>query len=390
MTTVLTGLDHIQEDHFAPLKGLRIGLLVNAASVDRNLRSAIDILHEAPELKLVSLFGPQHGMWGETQDNMVEWEEFKDKRTGLPTHSLYGKTRKPFPEMLENLDCLVVDLPDVGARYYTFSWTMLLCLYACKDAGISCVILDRPNPITGALIEGPLLNPDYSSFVGLHAIPVRHGMTLGELGQCYNQELPINADLTVIPMHGWRRTMWFDDTRLPWVMPSPNMPTLDAAIVYPGMCLLEGTMLSEGRGTTRPFELFGSPYLDPYTLVEALRKETLPGVIFRPLHFIPTFQKHQGELCGGAQIHVIDRAVFQPVLTGVAVIRAIYHLYPDEFAWRPPPYEYEEEKLPFDILAGSDSLRLQIEQGCSPEDIAQSWKKDEREFLERRKPYLLY
>ena len=389
MTTSATGLDRIEKD-FSPLKGMRIGLLVNTASVDKALRHAIDIFATAPGLTLAALFGPQHGMWAETQDNMVEWEGSRDKRTGLPTYSLYGTTRAPLPDMLENIDCLVIDLPDVGARYYTFAWTMLLCLEACKKAGISCFVLDRPNPLNGAVVEGPLLDPAYASFVGLHPISIRHGMTLGELARYYNEVRSIHADLVVLPLEGWRREMWFDDTALPWVMPSPNMPTLDTAIVYPGMCLLEGTMLSEGRGTTRPFEIFGSPFVDPYGLVESLEKECLPGLAFRPLQFIPTFQKHQGSLCGGAQIHVIDRTVFRPVLTGVAAIRAMYCLNPDKFGWKPPPYEYEEEKLPIDILAGSDKLRLQIEQGSSLEDIAQSWKADEQEFLKLRKPYLLY
>jgi uncharacterized protein YbbC (DUF1343 family) len=266
---------------------------------------------------------------------------------------------------------------------------MLLSLKACKEGGISCVILDRPNPLNGVTVEGPLLDPAYSSFVGLHPIPIRHAMTLGELAQYFNKELSVDADLTVIPMKGWRRDMWFDDTNLPWVMPSPNMPTLDTAIVYPGMALLEGTMISEGRGSTRPFEIFGSPYADPYELVEALGKENLPGVTFRPLNFIPTFQKHQGTICGGAQIHVTDRSVFRPVLTGVGVVRTLYHLYPDRFNWRQPPYEYEQEKLPIDILAGSNTLRL-IGQGLPLQEIANSWKEDEKQFLERRKPCLLY
>ena len=389
MASTLTGLDRIQKD-FSPLKGMRIGLLVNTASVDRALQHAIDIFAKAAGLTLAALFGPQHGIWAETQDNMVEWEGSRDKRTGLPTYSLYGQTRAPLPEMLENIDCLVIDLTDVGARYYTFGWTMLLCLQACKDADTPCFVLDRPNPINGVMVEGHLLDPDYSSFVGLHPIPLRHGMTMGELARFYNEVRAIHADLTVIPMEGWRREMWFDDTGLPWIMPSPNMPTLDTAIVYPGMCLLEGTMFSEGRGTTRPFEIFGNPFVDPYVLVEALEKERLAGVRFRPLNFIPTFQKHQGSLCGGAQIHVTDRTVFRPALTGVAVIRALCQLNSEKFGWKPPPYEYEEEKLPIDILAGSDKLRLQIEQGISLKDVAQSWEADEQKFLELRRPYLLY
>ena len=389
MPHVATGLDRIQNS-LSLFRGMRIGLLVNSASVDSTLQHAIDVFSNAPGLTLTALLGPQHGLWAETQDNMVEWEGSRDKRTGLPTYSLYGKTRVPSAEMLEKIDCLVIDLPDVGARYYTFGWTMLLCLQACKEARMPCFILDRPNPITGVLVEGPLLKPAYTSFVGLHPIPIRHGMTMGELARYYNEACAIHADLTVISMEGWRREVWFDETGLPWVLPSPNMPTLDTAMVYPGMCLLEGTTLSEGRGTTRPFEIFGSPFVDSYALVERLEKEQLPGVIFRPLSFIPTFQKHQGCLCAGAQIHVTDRTAFRPVLTGVAVIQAVYQLNTEQFGWKPPPYEYEEKKLPIDILTGSDRLRLQIEQEISLEDIAQSWKADEQEFLQKRTPYLLY
>ncbi len=321
---------------------------------------------------------------------MIEWEGFRDKQTGLPVYSLYGKTREPLREMMEGIDCLVIDLPDVGARYYTFVWTLALCLRACKKYGKACVVLDRPNPINGVAMEGPVLDPRFSSFVGLYPLPIRHGMTMGEIALYLNREFNIECDLTVVPLEGWRREMWFDETSLPWVMPSPNMPTLDTAIVYPGMCLLEGTTISEGRGTTRPFEIFGKPGVDPDELVKRLTGEDLPGVRFRPLYFQPTFQKYQGELCGGAQIHVTDRNRFLPVLTGVAVIRTMYHMYPESFFWKQPPYEYEEEKLPIDILAGTDELRSQIEHGCSLEEIARSWQKKLDLFREARKPYLLY
>jgi uncharacterized protein YbbC (DUF1343 family) len=321
---------------------------------------------------------------------MVEWEGFHDDRTGIPVYSLYGKTRSPLPEMLGNIDCLVIDLPDVGARYYTFAWTMFLCLQACQKNNLSCIVLDRPNPINGIMTEGPVLEPEFSSFVGLYPLPIRHSMTMGELALYFNREFRIDCDLTVVPMNGWQREMWYENTGLPWVMPSPNMPTVDTAIVYPGMALLEGTNISEGRGTTRPFEVFGNPFVDPYELVKALKKEHLPGVTFRPLYFIPTFQKYHGEICGGAQIHVTDRNAFLPVLTGVAIIRTIYHHYPETFKWKDPPYEYEEKELPIDILSGTDNLRFQIERGCSLEAISQSWKEKIEYFLTRRKPYLLY
>ena len=390
MVQLLLGVDVIRKQNFTPVNGRRIGLLVNPASADSKLNSTVDIFLNARGVKVNVLFGPQHGIRGETQDNMVEWEGFRDKKTGLPVYSLYGKARKPMRKMMEGIDCLVVDLPDVGARYYTFVWTLALCLRACKQFGKACVVLDRPNPINGVAMEGPVLDPRFASFVGLYPLPIRHGMTMGEIALYLNREFNIGCDLTVVTLEGWQRHMWFDDTSLPWVMPSPNMPTLDTAIVYPGMCLLEGTNISEGRGTTRPFEIFGQPGVDPDDVAKRLTKENLPGVMFRPLYFQPTFQKHQGKLCGGAQIHVIDRDTFLPVLTGVAIIRAIYHLYPESFSWKQPPYEYEGKKLPIDILAGTDELRSQIERGCSLANIAQSWQKKLDLFREARKPYLLY
>ena len=390
MARVLLGVDVIRKQNFSPVKGRTIGLMVNPASVDSKLISTVDILLNASGVKVGALFGPQHGIRGETQDNMVEWKGFQDKKTGLPVYSLYGATREPLREMMEKIDCLVIDLPDVGARYYTFVWTLALCLRAYKKFNKSCIVLDRPNPINGVTMEGPVLDPWFSSFVGLYPLPIRHGMTMGEIALYLNREFKIGCGLTVVPLEGWRREMWFDETFLPWVMPSPNMPTLDTAIVYPGMCLLEGTNISEGRGTTRPFEIFGRPGVDPFEVVKRLTKEDLPGVRFRPLYFQPTFQKYQGELCGGAQIHVTDRNTFLPVLTGVAVLRTMYHMYPESFSWKQPPYEYEEKKLPIDILAGTDELRLQIEQRCSLEEISRSWQKKLEIFREARKPYLLY
>lgn len=390
MADVLLGLDVLKENNFCQVSGRTVGLVINAASVNSSFISTVNLFQTAEKVTLAALFGPQHGLWGETQDNMVEWDGFRDKRTGLPVYSLYGKTREPQPEMLADIDCLVIDLSDVGARYYTFVWTMVLCLRACKVHGISCIILDRPNPLTGIATEGPLLEPDFSSFVGLYPLPTRHGMTMAELAQYFNHKYRIDCELTVIPMKGWQREMWYDQTGLPWILPSPNMPTLDTAIVYPGTALIEGTTVSEGRGTTKPFEIIGAPGINPYDLAETLNYEQLPGVTFRPLSFIPTFQKHQGRLCGGVQIHVTERDVFLPVLTGVAVIRTIYDLYPEILTWRNPPYEYEKERLPIDILSGTDTVRIQIEKRCSLEDISQSWKKNNDLFLAERSPYLLY
>jgi uncharacterized protein YbbC (DUF1343 family) len=387
----MTGLDSVGKKWPRSLRGARIGLVVHPASVNRKLEHAAEVFLRSGKYDVRTFFGPQHGIRGETQDNMVEWEGFSDRRTGLPVHSLYGRTRKPVPSMLRDIDVLAVDLQDVGARYYTFIWTMELCMKACREQGKSVVILDRPNPISGTMTEGPVLDSSYSSFVGQRPLPVRHGMTVGEIALWLRDDFYPGLDLHVIPMQGWRRSMWFDDTGLPWVLPSPNMPTLDTAIVYPGMCLLEGTMLSEGRGTTRPFEIFGAPYIYPEELTGSLAGYKLPGVVFRPLFFQPTFQKHAGVLCGGAQMHVLDRDKFMPFKTGVAVMKAVHDLYPDRFLWKQPPYEYETLKMPIDILAGTDRLRKDIEAGVDLRSMEEWWTQQGRLFHNNvRKRFLLY
>ncbi len=387
---VLTGLDRLVAGGFAPLQGQRVGLLAHPASVDARLRHAVPLLHDAPGVDLQRLFGPQHGLRGETQDNMIEWYGFRERATGLTVRSLYGKARKPTAEMLEGLDTLVVDLQDVGARYYTFIWTLLLCLEACAEQGLRVVVLDRPNPIGGVLREGNVLDMDYRSFVGLAPIPMRHGLTVGELALLFRSYFELDLALEVIWMEGWHRAMSFEETGLPWVLPSPNMPTCDTALVYPGFCLLEGTVLSEGRGTTRPFEIFGAPWIDPRALVRALEDWELPGCILRPLHYEPTFHKHAGELCGGAQVHVTDRESFRPVLTAAAVLVAVRELWPDEFDWRPPPYEYEVQKLPIDVLAGGLAFREAVEGGVSPHDLAATWEPELAVFAQRAAGFLHY
>jgi uncharacterized protein YbbC (DUF1343 family) len=388
---VHTGLERVLKIWPKQLKGARVGLLVHPASVNRKTIHAVDLFKKTRNFTLKALFGPQHGIRGETQDNMIEWEGFRDKQTGLPIHSLYGHTRKPGPEMLQDIDTIVIDLQDVGARYYTFIWTMALCMQACEAMRKSIVVLDRPNPIGGLRTEGPALNMAFTSFVGLRPLPVRHGMTIGETGNYLRDEYCPDLDFHVIPMQGWRRKMWFDQTGLPWIMPSPNMPTPDTALVYPGMCLLEGTNLSEGRGTTRPFELFGAPFIEPELLTNHLKNYKLRGVTFRPLWFQPTFQKHAGKLCGGAQIHVTERNTFLPFKTGVAILKAIHDLYPEHFAWKQPPYEYETRKLPIDILAGTDRLRKEIEKGEKLDRMEAWWREECLEFNRKmRKKYLLY
>ncbi len=386
---VLTGLDLVASLWPRDLKGTRAGLVVHPASVNRSLRHAVNICAESKQFKLTTLFGPQHGILGQTQDNMIEWEGFRDPSTGLPVYSLYGKTRKPAPGMLNDIDVLIIDLQDVGSRYYTFIWTLDLCMQACHESGKSVVVLDRPNPI-GSATEGPVLDPEYRSFVGLRPLPVRHGMTIGEIGIYLCAEFYPGLDYRVVTMKGWKRKMQFGAAGLPWVLPSPNMPTPETALVYPGMCLLEATNISEGRGTTRPFEIFGAPFIHPGTLVRALDDFRLPGVVFRPLSFLPTFQKHANKLCGGAQIHVTDWEKFKPFKTGVAVLKAVHNTWPRDFAWKQPPYEYEEVKLPIDILAGTDRLRKDIEAWKDLDGMEKWWEKETKAFEKIRKKYLVY
>ena len=377
---VESGLDVLRKEGAKRLRGQRIGLLVHPASVDSKLRHATDLLSRSNNVRLKALFGPQHGLQGQTQDNMIEWRGFKDYKTGLPVYSLYGKVRRPTAEMLSGIDTLVIDLQDVGARYYTFTWTMLLCLQACAATSKRVVILDRPNPIGGQRRQGPSIAAGYESFVGMAAIPMRHGLTMGELAVYFDQRFDIGADLEVVWMKGWKRKLWSDETGLPWVMPSPNMPTLETATLYPGFCLLEGTNLSEGRGTTRPFEICGAPFIEPEEFAEELTGEHLVGVTFRPMFFKPTFQKWAHRLCGGVQLHVTDRDAFDSIACAVAVMLTARKLYSARFAWKRPPYEYETKILPIDILAGSPALRIAIDKGAELKSILAGWKPGLRAF----------
>ena len=347
-------VDHLSELWPPQFRGARIGALLHPASVSSTLEHTSRILekHNKDLFRLAALFGPQHGFLGQTQDNMVEWKSYEHPRLGIPVYSLYGQHREPTVEMLQGLDVFLIDLQDIGARYYTFIWTMYLCMRACERHGVAVVVLDRPNPINGVTTEGPLLDSNYKSFVGMHPLQVRHAKTIGELAQQFRDEVFPKCGLWILPMKDWQRKMWFDQTGLPWVMPSPNMPTLDTAIVYPGMCLLEATNISEGRGTTRPFEIFGAPFIDAEKLCAELNKLQLQGVLFRENYFQPTFHKFAGELCGGAQLHVIDRESFQPFLVGVEIIKHIRKIYREQFQWKRPPYEYEWKRLPIEILIG--------------------------------------
>lgn len=367
-----------------------MGLICHPASVDTGFEHALDRFANCRHFRLTAGFGPQHGARGEKQDNMIESKDYQDPRLGIPIYSLYGAYRKPTSEMLAAVDILFCDLNDVGVRIYTFIYTMALAMQVCAEAGKRFVVLDRPNPIGGIGIEGNVLDPHFCSFVGLYPIPMRHGLTIGELARLFNQEFGIGAELDVIPMQGWNRDQWMDATGLPWVMPSPNMPTLDSATVYPGMVLIEGTMLSEGRGTTRPFEFVGAPYIDPDAFAGYLNGLHLPGVHFRPTYFQPTFQKWQGQLCGGVQVHVTNRKFLKPFLVGLAVLKAALELYPGQFQWRQPPYEYEHEKLPIDILLGTDQIRKRLEEGKDLSTIEASWQAELESFRATRGKYLLY
>jgi uncharacterized protein YbbC (DUF1343 family) len=387
---VQPGIEVLLKEQKHLIAGARIGAVVHPASVLPTLQHTADALLAEKSIRLVSLFGPQHGARGDKQDNMVESRFYLDADVNLSVHSLYGETRRPTEEMLSDLDVLIFDLQDIGTRVYTFIHTMAYCMQACARYGKAMVVLDRPNPINGEQVEGSLLEPEFSSFVGLYPLPMRHGMTVGELALLYNTEFGIGCHLTVVPARGWHRRQWFDQTGLPWVMPSPNLPTLDTATVYSGMVLVEGTLVSEGRGTTRPFELVGAPYVNARSLAGRLNEMRLPGVFFRPVNFEPTFQKFAQMACGGVQIHVQDRDVFEPFLTGIAVVSAIKALYPDSFEWRRPPYEYEYQRMPIEILCGGNRIPRQIEAGAPLEEIRQGWQDDVARFLAQRKSYLLY
>lgn len=342
-------------------RGAKFGLLMNQASVTSDYRYACEVLDKRFPNQLVTLFSPQHGLWCEQQANMIESQHALHPQLGLPIYSLYAESREPTAEMLRGIDVLVIDLQDVGTRVYTFIWTVVNCLRACKAHSIPIVLLDRPNPIGGEVAEGPVLHSNFRSFVGLADIPMRHALTLGELARYCNSCLQINADLEVLPLTGWTRSYHMPEIFAPWCPPSPNMPRYETTLVYPGQVLLEGTNLSEGRGTTTPFEVVGAPFIESEQLAMQLNQRTLTGVYFRPIRFIPTFDKWAGKSCGGVFIHVLDAKRFRAYAATVEILRAVKQLYPSELAWLPPPYEYEFVKPPIDILSGSELLRLSID-----------------------------
>ncbi|MGF7535810.1 exo-beta-N-acetylmuramidase NamZ domain-containing protein [Bacillus mexicanus] len=378
---VQTGIDMLFPEYKKRLKGKRIGLITNPTGVNASLKSSVDILYENHDIKLTALFGPEHGVRGDAQAG-DEIGSYIDEKTGVPVYSLYGKTKKPTPEMLKDVDVLIFDIQDVGTRYYTYIYTMAYAMEAAKENGIPFMVLDRPNPQGGKHIEGPILEPEYASFIGLYPIPLKHGMTIGELALLFNKEFGIDADLTVVKMKQWKRKMDFDDTRLPFVLPSPNMPTVESTFVYPATGLIEGTNISEGRGTTKPFELIGAPFIKSTELEDTLNSLSLPGVTFRAASFTPTFSKHQGTLCHGVQLYVTNRETFEVVRTGLSLIKAIHDLYPDNFEFL--------STGSFDKLAGNGWIRANIKNGDSIENIMNSYEKPLQQFSKTRKKYLIY
>jgi uncharacterized protein YbbC (DUF1343 family) len=391
MKRVILGIEQLKGLKPSWLQEARIGLLVNQASVDSASRHTKDIVAEIVGGSLKALFSPQHGIKGEAQANMVETEDEVDPHLKIPIFSLYSsKTRTPTEEMLEGIDCLVIDLQDVGTRVYTFATTMGLCLEAAAQYNRKIIVLDRPNPINAEQVEGNLLKEEMRSFVGYHPMPMRHAMTMGELARFFNAERGIGAELEVLPMEGYKREYLFAQTGLPWQPPSPNMPAFDTALVYPGQILLEGTNLSEGRGTTKPFECFGAPFIDPHLLRQKLERRKLPGCRFEEIAFIPHFDKWEGESCHGLQLHVIDPRAYKPYYTTLAIIQEVMRAWPKEFSWRQPPYEYEFEKLPIDIITGDEAIRKGLEKGKDLDEMETSWQEELEGFLSLRKQYLIY
>lgn len=391
MTTQL-GTDVFLKNHLHLVQNKRVALLTHVGAVNGEFQYTHVLLHNHPRIHLTLLFSPEHGIYGIAQD-MESVSSATDPLTGLPVVSLYGtrpESLKPKPEHLDQFDVLVCDLQDVGTRYYTYVYTLAHCLEACGKTQKKVIVLDRPNPLGGVAVEGNLLKSDFASFVGMYPLPVRHGMTIGELARYFNDTQKFGCELEVIPMNGWRREMTFDQTGLVWSPPSPNMPTLETAFVYPGMCLIEATEISEGRGTTRPFEWVGAPFIHAGTLANELNRLSLNGVTFRPIHFIPNFQKHAGEECAGVHVQVTDRNTFKPYETGLHLIKTIHQLYLDQFKWRMDPYEFVADTLAIDLLTGCDTFRNCLEKNAPLADWMSSWNDELKKFKEIRKEHLLY
>lgn len=385
------GIEVLLSDRIDLLGGQRVGLVCNPASVlPETFVHAADAFEANDGVNVTAYFGPQHGIRGDVQYNMIETPHVRDARTGKMIYSLYSETRVPTEEMCSEIDTFVVDLQDVGCRIYTYTYTMAYCMMAAAKYGKRVVVCDRPNPINGVTVEGNVTETEFTSFVGQFELPTRPGMTIGEMARMFNTHWNIGCDLEVVEMEGWSREMWHEETGLPWVLPSPNIPTIDTCAVFPATVHLEGTELSEGRGTTMPFELNGAPFIEPYAWAAALREFDFPGVAFRECYFQPTFSEFAGQTCGGVQLHVTDREAFTPVVVGIAMVKTAFEMYPGDFQWRQNDYEYEFGRNPFDIVCGTDKIRKAIESGASLKEIEASWAAGLKGFAEARKPYLLY
>lgn len=391
MVRTRLGVERLLNEKLDMIRGLRVGLLCNQASVmPGTFEHAADAFASRREFQLATVFGPQHGIRGDLQDNMIETPHAVDERTGQMVYSLYSETREPTEEMVSDIDAFVVDLQDVGCRIYTFVYTMANCMRAARKFGKKVIVCDRPNPINGNAIEGNITEHEFKSFVGQFELPTRHGMTIGELAKMFNEHFGIGCDLEIVEMDRWSREMWGDETGLPWILPSPNIPTVDTCVVFPATVHIEGTELSEGRGTTKPFEINGAPFIDPYAWVSELDKYAFKGVLFRHCFFRPTFQKWADRTCGGVQIHVTDREAFTPVIVGIAMVKTAYEMYTEHFQWKQSAYEYVFDKNPFDVVCGTEKVRKQIESGLSLHEIESDWAAGEAAFAAARKPYLIY
>ena len=388
---VFTGLENLNSETDFLLKGKKLGLLANPASVTQNLTHAKDVVYSKFGKNLRALFSPQHGFYAEKQDNMILSDNIMDKDLNIPVYSLYGESLKPKKEMLEDIDVLLIDIQDVGTRVYTFIYTISYCLEAAKENNVKVVILDRPNPVSGDRFEGNILEQEYSSFVGRYKIPMRHGLTTGEFALFINNEFNINADLDVIKLKNWKRDTYFDKTGLPWILPSPNLPTFESALVYPGQVIFEGTNISEARGTTKPFEFFGAPFIERKKLKEFIySKYNSDGVFLRDIVFQPTSGKWADTPCRGFQIHVEDRDKYQSYFLSLCILQGLITLFKDKFQWKMPPYEFEYEKMPIDLILGSKKLREDIENGKDLNLLRENWMDDLENYKTQIKDYLLY
>jgi uncharacterized protein YbbC (DUF1343 family) len=390
MAKIATGLDQFGQKSWKKFRGLSLALLANQASVDHNLQNAKNVISALLPGQLKILFGPQHGFRGEDQDNMVETEDYLDPELNIPVFSLYGNKTDKLSDSLGNVDLLIIDLQDVGTRVYTFITTMLYCLKEAAKAGKRVLVLDRLNPLGGEMIEGNLLQPEFYSLVGPFTIPMRHGMTMGELAYLFKDVFKIDCDITVVPLEGWSRQMLWKDTGLRWIMPSPNMPFFETVLVYPGQVIWEGTNISEGRGTCRPFEIFGAPFINPLIIKKELTSKDIEGCHLQEYYFRPTFNKWERKLCGGFMIHVLNPKSYRPYRTSLSLLKIIIETYRDEFAWRKPPYEYDFKRPPIDIILGNSSIRATLEEGKDIDELLEDCSKELEGFLESRKPYLIY